>query len=167
MRLITIIIFFVSFQSFSQNTKIFDQKYNDSLLVGECTLEAFKIAPYDEWFYNEYSEYHPNDSIINLLKNNISDIEITIILGVWCGDSRREFPRFIKILDLINFNYTYLKIIAVDTKKEGVKIDINSYNIELIPTIILYKQNTEIGRIIEIPKKTLEYDILTITKYLN
>ena len=163
MRLITIIIFFVSFQSFSQNFKIFDQKYNDSLLVGECTLDAFKIAPYDEWFYFEYNEYHLNDSIINLLKNNFNDIEITIVLGVWCSDSRREFPRFIKILDLINFDYSNLKIIAVNTKKEGVKIDINNYNIELVPTFILYKQNTEIGRIIETPEKTLEFDMLIIT----
>ena len=163
MRLITIIIFFVSFQSFSQSFKIFDQKYNDSLLVGECTLEAFKIAPYDEWFYTEYNEYHPNDSIINFLKNYINDIEITIVLGVWCSDSRREFPRFIKILDLINFDYSNLRIIAVDTKKDGVKIDINNYNIELVPTFILYKKNTELGRIIETPEKTLEFDILTFT----
>ena len=162
MRLITIIIFFVSFQSFSQNFKIFDQKYNDSLLVGECSLEAFKIAPYDEWFYFEYSEYHPNDNIINLLKNKINEIEITIVLGVWCSDSRREFPRFIKILDLINFDYSNLKIIAIDTKKDGIKIDINNYNIELVPTFILYKKNTEIGRIIETPEKTLEYDIISI-----
>jgi len=162
MRLITIIIIFVSFQSFSQSFKVFDQKYNDSLLVGECNLEAFKIAPYDKWFYFEYNEYHPNDSIINLLKNKINDVEITIVLGVWCSDSRREFPRFIKILDLIDFDYSNMKIIAVDTKKDGVKIDINNYNIELIPTFILYKQNTEIGRIIETPENTLEYDILLI-----
>ena len=163
MRLITAILFFVSIHSFSQNKIIFDEKYNDSLLIGKCTIEAFEKQPYYEWFSFEYQDYTPNDSIINLLKNTTDSINITIILGVWCSDSRREFPRFMKILNLINYDFNKLNIICVDTDKKADKIDLYKYNIKLVPTFIFYKNNFEIGRIIETPNKTLETDFKLIT----
>ena len=164
MKLILILFIGISINSFSQNinTKIFDQKFNDSLLVGKCNISAFKTAPYDEWFFNEYNNYTPNDSILQLIKNNINDIKITIILGIWCSDSRREFPRFIKILDLINYDMNMLNVICVNSKKESIYVNIKEYNIELIPTFIFTKDNNEIGRIIESPKKSLEEDFLNL-----
>ncbi len=163
MKLLIIALFTISFNLFSQeiNNKVFDEKFNDSLLVGECNINAFRIAPYNNWFNDEYNDYEPNDSVINLLKTSVKNVNITIILGVWCSDSRREFPRFIKILDLIGFDYSKLTIIAVNTKKDAVFKDISNYNIELIPTLIFYEKETELGRIIETPQKTLENDLLT------
>lgn len=164
MRYFSIIFIVISIQSFSQNinTKIFDTNYNDSLIIDYCNISTFKTEPYNNWFFSEYNNYTPTDSIIEVLKYKINNTNITIILGIWCSDSRQEFPRFIKILDLIKYDYSKLTIIAVDTYKNTNEIDIYKYNIKLVPTFILYKNTYEIGRIIETPEKSLEKDLLNI-----
>ena len=80
-------------------------------------------------------------------------------MGTWCSDSRREVPRFYKILDSLNFPSAKVKLIMVDRKKEAAGIDISPFNIELVPTMIFYNDGLEDGRIIETPKETLEKDL--------
>jgi len=164
MRFLIITLLFSYTISFSQNlnNKIFDQKYNDSLIVGICNENIFKTEPYSNWFFTEHNTYIPDYEIVLALPNVINEISITIVLGVWCSDSRREFPRFMKVLDLINFNKNNLQIIAVNTQKDAILSDISEYNITKIPTFIFYKNNKEIGRIVETPTTNLEYDFLNI-----
>jgi thiol-disulfide isomerase/thioredoxin len=42
-------------------------------------------------------------------------------MGTWCGDSKREVPRFIKILKSVDFPMENLKIVALDKRKEKYK----------------------------------------------
>jgi len=83
-------------------------------------------------------------------------------MGTWCSDSRREVPRFYKILDSLNFPSAKVKLIMVDRKKEAAEVNIASLNIELVPTMIIYNDGLEIGRIVETPKETLEKDLAAI-----
>jgi thiol-disulfide isomerase/thioredoxin len=89
-------------------------------------------------------------------------------MGTWCSDSRREVPRFLKLLDVLNFNSSAgLKIICVDDNKKGKGDEVDGLNIELVPTFILSQKGKEIGRIIESPKLTLEKDLLGIISAEN
>ncbi|MDP4175154.1 MAG: thioredoxin family protein, partial [Bacteroidota bacterium] len=88
----------------------------------------------------------------------IRDYDITIVLGTWCSDSRREIPRFLKILDSLGFDSGKVKLLAVDREKKGLGDEIDSLKIELVPTIIFYKDGKEAGRITEAPEETLETD---------
>jgi thiol-disulfide isomerase/thioredoxin len=83
-------------------------------------------------------------------------------MGTWCSDSRREVPRFLRILDELNFNNELLTINYVDRKKESPEGDISSLDIKYVPTFIFYKGGKEIGRIIETPQITLESDFKNI-----
>ncbi len=78
------------------------------------------------------------------------------------ADSRREVPRFFKIIDEIQFPQERIKIFGVDRKKESSEGDIAALNIELVPTFIFYVNEKEIGRIIETPEVSLEGDMLKI-----
>ena len=53
-------------------------------------------------------------------------------------------------------------IYGVDTNKNDAGGLAKKYNIERVPTIILLKGGTELGRIIENPKDTMETDFLSI-----
>ena len=168
-NILLLILSFFSIGSYSQsiNKQIFDEKYNDSLLVGTCNISAFDKDIYLDWYMSEYEEYNPNDSILSILKDKSENISITIVFGLWCSDSRREIPRFFKIIELLHFDESNLNLIAVDTNKKAPKIDISIYNISLVPTFIFYKESQEIGRIRESPITSLEGDFLNIISKLD
>ena len=83
-------------------------------------------------------------------------------MGTWCPDSRREVPRFMKILNIWQFPATKLTFIGVDNAKLSPVGEYNSLDIQRVPTFIIYKNNIEAGRIIENPTTSLEQDIVNI-----
>ena len=159
----------LSLASYSQsiNKQVFDSKYKDSLIVGACNISAFDNDIYLDWYMPEYEEYSPSDSVLSILKNKSENISIRIVFGLWCSDSRREIPRFFKILELLDFDEKNLTLIAVDTDKKALDIDISIYNISLVPTFIFYQKDKEIGRITESPKLNLEEDFLNIISKID
>ena len=39
-------------------------------------------------------------------------------MGTWCGDSKRETPRFFKILELADFEMTNFELVTVNRSKK-------------------------------------------------
>lgn len=143
------------------------ESQNDGkMLLGPQTLDQFKKEPYKDWFDEEYNNYQlDKKSIPTLKKEKISTYSLTVFVGTWCGDSHREFPRLIKILEASNYNFGKMEIIAVNRKKESPNGEEGVYNIQRVPTIIVKKYGKEIGRIIESPETGyLERDLLNILK---
>lgn len=145
-----------------KNKIIIDSKSGKPILVGICDREAFADTNFAWWFNSGYKFYKPDEEIIKQLSKIDSTYSISIVMGTWCSDSRRETPRFYKILDEINFSEEKLKLINVDREKNGISFDVTKLNIELVPTFIFYKNGNEIGRIIESPHVSLEKDFLDI-----
>ena len=83
-------------------------------------------------------------------------------MGTWCGDSKREVPRFYKILDETNFDQDDFELITVNRRKKTPDNLQEGYNIIRVPTFIFYKDGEEVGRYVEYPRETLEKDILKI-----
>lgn len=139
---------------------------NGKMLLGPQTLDQFKKEPYNEWYDKEYNDYQlDKKSISELKKEKLSTYSMTVFVGTWCGDSHREFPRLIKILEATNYNLGKMEIIAVNRKKESPNGEEGIYNIQRVPTIILKKYGKEVGRIIESPETGyLERDLLNIIK---
>jgi thiol-disulfide isomerase/thioredoxin len=86
-----------------------------------------------------------------------------VFLGTWCGDSKREVPRFYKVLDAAKFHENQLQVIAVNKTEESYKQSPNheekGLNIHRVPTFIFYKNGKEVNRIVESPVETFERDI--------
>ena len=143
-----------------QNKQIRDEKNGNQMLIGTCTREAFNDTSFSSWFSTEYDAYTPNDSVVNQLKDKLTDIRIKIIMGTWCSDSKTQIPDLYKLLDELHFSDSTIEIICVDRKKLGLADELKGLNIEKVPTIIFYRNEKEIGRIIETPVQTLEKDIL-------
>ena len=153
--------------SFSQevNVKVKDSKHEDQeVLVGYCTREGLIEDEFGEYFESDYNAYEPSIKYVDKLKEKINRVEIKIVFGSWCSDSELQVPRFYKVLDLIEYNEKNLKVIGVNRDKKGVIINIDDLNIVLVPTFIVYQDGTELGRIIETPKNTLEKDLWKIVK---
>lgn len=160
--MILLIFVSISFGQENPNTVI-DEKTGKPILFGSLEKDDFQDDNYAWWFNSGYKFYTVDTLITNKLNAiDIDSLNITIVLGTWCSDSRREVPRFFKIIDEIQFPQEKIKLFGVDRKKESSGNGITSLEIDLVPTFIFYKNEKEIGRIIETPEISLESDMLKI-----
>jgi len=119
--LIFIALFSLTTSIFAQefNNKITDEKTKNEILIGLCNKQGFLETSFTNWFKIEYDAYHPDVEIIKQLKPYADKYKITVIMGTWCSDSRREIPRFFKVMDYAGYSPNSLKIICVDTQKKA------------------------------------------------
>ncbi len=132
-------------------------------VLGYFKLSRLMNPPYSTWFLKGYDEYKPDSEVVKkLLAEGTGGITITIVMGTWCPDSRREVPRFMKILDEWHFPEDKVTFIGVDDMKQSPIGDFDKLGIVRVPTFIIYKNNIEAGRIIENPVSSLEQDMVNI-----
>ncbi|MCG9970055.1 TlpA family protein disulfide reductase [Christiangramia crocea] len=143
----------------------------EDVLLGEFTKEDLKKRPFSSWYESGYKKFSPDDEAMSTIKKNIGDYEIKLLMGSWCGDSRREVPKFLKLLDNANYNYDKLKMIAVDYNKTTPSNIEKELDVHHVPTIIFYKNGKEVNRFVEYPQEeSIEEDIAMIlsgNKYKN
>lgn len=135
-------------------------------LLGKINKEGLTSEHYNDWFSKNYNDYKLNTTLIEAIKSKLSEYQIILFMGTWCGDSKKEVPRFYKILEACNFPEDQLTVIALNRKSDMYKQSPNHYeaglNIHRVPTFIFYKNRKEVNRIVERPVETLEDDILNI-----
>jgi thiol-disulfide isomerase/thioredoxin len=131
------------------------------VLVGPVTREQIEAAD-PEWVRAEVSAA-PDAAAAQALAAVDPGAEVTIFLGVWCSDSRREVPRLWKALDaaggMVPFQIRY---IAVDRLKKEPAADIAGSGIHLVPTLIVARDGHELGRIVEQSPHGVEKDLLAL-----
>ena len=66
------------------------------------------------WFSKNYASYEVTNEYIQLIRPKLNQFKIKVFMGTWCGDSRREIPRFYMILEAVNFPMDRLSVDAVD-----------------------------------------------------
>jgi thiol-disulfide isomerase/thioredoxin len=147
------------------NKKVMDETTKTEILVGYCNLEGLLNTDFSNSYKEQYTPYKLDDEAFSLLKESYHGIKCTIVLGAWCGDSKEQVPHFLKIIDLLGIPYDEMTLIAVDRNKEAPEMKVkDQYQIDKVPTFIFYRDDTEIGRIIETPKESLEKDLIEILK---
>ncbi|OSZ77683.1 hypothetical protein CAP36_15060 [Chitinophagaceae bacterium IBVUCB2] len=137
-----------------------------AILYGTITQNDLREAPFSNWFDSTYNAYQPDTKITSgIKKSNSKDISIEIFLGTWCGDSKREVPRFMKLLRDASFTTSQVKLIGGSSDslyKQGPEQEEAGKGIFRVPVFIVYKNGVELGRINEFPVTSLEKDLQTI-----
>ncbi len=132
-------------------------------LLGYFNPDQLTHYPYSTWYLKGFDEYDLKTEPLNkLLAINKDDISIKVVMGTWCPDSRREVPRFMRILDAWKFPAGRVIFIGVDDAKRSPVGEYIKLGIERVPTFIIYKNNIEVGRIIENPVTSLGQDMVNI-----
>jgi hypothetical protein len=146
-------------------TIIYKFAQQSTWLLGYFNADRLKHEPHSEWFVKEHDNYKLDAKVVNkLLDIPKEDIEIKVVLGTWCSDSRKQVPRFMKIIDLWGFPVSKMTFIGVDDAKISPVGEYESLNIQRVPTFIFFEKNIEAGRIIENPLTSLEQDMVNILK---
>jgi thiol-disulfide isomerase/thioredoxin len=132
-------------------------------LLGYFNPGQLTREPHSSWYIKGYDDYEFDSEAINrLLETGKDGITIKIVMGTWCPDSRREVPRFMKVLDIWQFPIEKVTFIGVDDAKLSPVGEYDKLDIQRVPTFIIYKNIIEKGRIIENPATSLEQDIVNI-----
>ena len=99
-NLIYILITFFVFISCNAQQKITAKKDKNGYLVGIANKASLtNDSIFNRWFKMRYKEYETDPLMIAKLSLEINKYEIKGFMGTWCGDSKREVPRFYKILE--------------------------------------------------------------------
>ncbi|MEE4258804.1 MAG: thioredoxin family protein [Bacteroidales bacterium] len=162
--IIVCLVFISTTFSQTMNKMVHDTTVDQKVLIDYCDRTGLESGEFGEYYLLEYEDYQINDSLLNLIRKKIKKFDITIVFGSWCSDSEQQVPHFYKILDQSGYDDDQLKIIAVNRQKKAKEVQIEDLQIELVPTFIIYKNGTEIGRIVETPNETLEEDLWQIIK---
>jgi len=131
-------------------------------LIGYASKTDFNQQPYANWFVTNFNKYTVDAALISNLKKALKGVTIKAFMGTWCGDSKRETPRFYKVLEAANFDLKNLKMITVNRGKRTPNNLQEGHDIIRVPTFIFYKKGKEIGRFVEFARESLEKDMLKI-----
>ena len=136
------------------------------ILVGSVTRAALKAPPFSEWFDGAYTRYQPDPASVDRLRPLLAGVSVEAYLGTWCGDSRRQIPRLIRLLDLAAFDHKDLALVGLSDRpmefKHAPGHPEEKRYIHRTPTIVIVREGREIGRIVETPAVSLEADLLAL-----
>lgn len=92
---------------------------------------------------------------------------VTVYLGTWCSDSKRELPRLWRALDDagvfdeadLPFDLEYVAVGRDKTEPAGRAA---AAGIEYVPTFVVARGGEEVGRVVEISPNGIELDLLAL-----
>ena len=146
----------------SVNLMVADTIDGGQMLLGPINANGLKQEPFSTWLEENAAFYTPDPALVESLKPLLKPCYIKVFMGTWCEDSQREVPALLKLLDMTNFDLSQLEIIAMTHDKDTPQDYEAGYNIEFIPTIMVYKDGAELNRIVEYTQETLEKDLMKI-----
>lgn len=132
------------------------------ILVGTAALDSLHAEPFGAWYEPNMESYTPDPEKVSKLKKLLKDVDITVFMGTWCADSKREVPRFVKILEAANYPVDDVRLITMTRDKDTPQGYEDGYGVINVATFIFYRDGEELGRIVEYPIESLEADMLKI-----
>lgn len=117
-----------------------------------------------------YESYLPDSAILTDLKRVEQTFMIRVFGGNWCSDTYAGVPALYKVLDQMGFNAQRIEYTRVGKNK--IPVDLKPATLEEgvgpVPlVIVMNNQGKEMGRIVEVPKKSWERDLLTIVEAIG
>jgi hypothetical protein len=147
------------------NTEATDKRGN-LILLGKSTRERLAQPPFNDWYNKNYAAYTIDSNTANQIKPLLKNKQFFLFMGTWCGDSRREVPRMYKILDYCQVKLSRIQLINLNNSdtayKQSPGHEERGLNILRVPTLLIYENGHEVGRVVESPVTSLEKDMFAI-----
>ncbi len=109
--------------------------------------EAFK-----SWYPSNQQSYTPSVAVLNAMETAKGKVQFVIFGGTWCEDTQFILPKFFKLQAQAGVNDNAISFYGVDRQKTTLGNLHAAFGITNVPTIIVMKNGTEIGRVVEYGK---------------
>lgn len=124
---------------------------SEKMLLGE--VQYRDILHYFPAWQKADQQEGVNSIELERLKKIQEPLEITCYVGTWCGDSRDGVPPFIKAVEASQNKNIKVNLVGVDRKKMDPENTAIQYDVQRVPTFIIFREGEEIGRMVEFPMK--------------
>ncbi len=141
-----------------------DEQTGQKIFKGPVTLADLQGEPSFTWWARSTEGYTPDANVITYLRDALSSCTIITIMGTWCDDSQNLVPKLAKVLGAAKFPMERFAMFGVDRAKETGGIESRAYQVKRVPTIVVFKDNKEIGRIVESVGRSVELDLAQIVQ---
>lgn len=148
------IALFTSSVAFSQNQfeVLKEGAPGEKTFKGIISREVIQNDSSFKWYAENLKGYTPNAVAVEALKKNADSIQLLTFMGTWCEDSHNIIPKFYSLLDAAGFSKDKVTLIGVDRSKKTLSHFTEALNIKNVPTIIVFKNGKELGRVVEYGK---------------
>lgn len=134
----------------------------DTILEGR--LSQKELASRCSWFEEGKQKYMPDESTVRELLPYSRQLRFVVVMGTWCGDSRKYVPGFYRLMEVLRIPEKRIELIGVNREKH-TPADMARLHIEYVPTFIVFYKGKELGRIVENPSISLENDLLQMLQH--
>jgi len=125
------------------------------------------LSGYTDFAVN-YNRYQPDSATVAWLAAcTLDSVDIVLVLGTWCGDSKRNASAMLKTLDEACNALLRADCYGIAPGKQIPAEIVQKYAIAYVPTVIVYHKGQEVGRIVEHPAKSMEHDLMAILQPLK
>lgn len=162
--LAAILFLFMQANAQPKYTRAYDDDTKELVYVGELVYYDLEKEPEFKWFVQGAYQYKADTAAVAYLRKHLKDYEMVTFLGTWCEDSKELIPKLYRVLHEAGYpTKKQHTMYALDLYKKGLYGEAEEYGIEAVPTIILYKNGEEAGRIVETTvADTIEEDLQAI-----
>jgi thiol-disulfide isomerase/thioredoxin len=144
------------------NVLVPDEEDGGEMLLGVIDPNGLKLEQFKSWYDENLLAHSLDTTTVLNIEPLLASKTIKVFMGTWCEDSQKMVPALFKILDIADFDYNKLELIALDHDKKTPDGLEEGYDIEYVPTIIFLDNGKELNRIVEYEIETLEKDIFKI-----
>ena len=107
--------------------------------------------------------YEPDAAVVERLRGITEPTRLEVVMATWCGDSKQHVPRLLKAVERANNPNLTVEVFGIGPDFLSPMAFVQSESITNVPTVIVRRGDTEIGRFVETPAGTsVECDIADI-----
>lgn len=167
MLFVTLLLMSPNFLLMAQDTGDYEtipsEQEGEVIYKGTCNFSDISTVPDFNWS-ETLAAYEPDAASIAILKEKLKGYQLLVFLGTWCEDSHRLVPQLYKVLQAAEYPLDQVRIEALDREKKGKENREQAYEVQFVPTILVFKDGVAIGRITEMVQDSVEQDLANMLR---
>ena len=129
--------------------EVLQERPNEKTLKGWLTRTVLEQENSFTWMQENYKAYQPHAPGLQTLRQYKDSVRFLVFMGTWCEDSHFIIPRFFALADAAGLPADRISLAGADRNKTTWGQLSATLQVDLVPTIIVYRQGKELGRVIE------------------
>jgi thiol-disulfide isomerase/thioredoxin len=110
------------------------------------------------WYQANQTVYTPDTATLSAMEKAKGKVQFVVFGGTWCEDTQFILPKFFKLQEMSGISDEQITLFGVNEDKKCLGHIAEAFGITNVPTIIVMKDNKEVGRVVEYGK-TGKWDV--------